>query len=101
MKAIGGSDGDVRRIFLIEASSIGLLGGIAGVALGWAVGRMINFGANVYIQQQGGTPGNLFSLPFWLIGGAVGFSIVISLIAGSYPAARAAKLDPIQALRHD
>jgi putative ABC transport system permease protein len=101
MKAIGGSDGDVRRIFLIEASAIGCLGGIAGVALGWAVGRVINFGANVYIQQQGGTPGNLFSLPFWLIGGAIGFSIVISLLAGSYPAGRAAKLDPIQALRHD
>jgi putative ABC transport system permease protein len=101
MKAIGGSDSDVRRIFLIEASAIGFLGGIAGVALGWAVGRIINFGANIYIQQQGGTAGNLFSLPLWLIGGAIGFSIAISLLAGSYPAGRAAKLDPIQALRHD
>jgi putative ABC transport system permease protein len=101
MKAIGGSDGDIRRIFLVEASAIGLLGGWFGVALGWLVGRVINFGANVYIQNQGGTPGNLFSLPFWLIGGAIGFSIVISLIAGSYPASRAAKLDPIRALRHD
>jgi predicted lysophospholipase L1 biosynthesis ABC-type transport system permease subunit len=101
MKAIGGSDGDIRRIFLIEASAIGFFGGVAGVMLGWLVGRIINFGANMYIQQQGGTTGNLFTLPFWLIGGAIGFSIAISLIAGSYPAARAAKLDPIQALRHD
>src|SRR5262245_17467369 len=101
MKAIGGSDGDIRRIFLIEASAIGLFGGVSGVVLGWLVGRIINFGANVYIQQQGGTPGNLFSLPFWLIGGAIAFSISISLIAGSYPAARAARLDPIRALRHD
>jgi putative ABC transport system permease protein len=101
MKAIGGSDGDIRRIFLIEASAIGFFGGVAGVVLGWIVGRLVNFGANVYIQNQGGTPGNLFSLPFWLIGGAIGFSIAISLIAGSYPAARAARLDPIQALRHD
>ena len=68
MKAIGGSDADVRRIFLVEASAIGMLGGVTGVALGWAVGRVINFGANMYIQSQGGTPGNLFSLPFWLIG---------------------------------
>ncbi len=101
MKAIGGSDGDIRRIFLIEASAIGLFGGVAGVVLGWLVGRIVNFGANVYIQNQGGTPGNLFSLPLWLIGGAIGFSVTISLIAGSYPAARAARLDPIRALRHD
>jgi putative ABC transport system permease protein len=101
MKAIGGSDRDIRRIFLIEASAIGFFGGLAGVALGWLVGRVVNFGANVYIQQQGGTAGNLFSLPWWLIGGAVGFSIALSLVAGSYPAARAAKLNPIDALRHD
>jgi putative ABC transport system permease protein len=101
MKAIGGSDGDIRRIFLIEASAIGLFGGTSGVVLGWLVGRLINFGANVYIQQQGGAPGNLFSLPFWLIGGAIGFSIAVSLVAGSYPAARAARLNPIEALRHD
>ncbi|MBZ5559075.1 MAG: ABC transporter permease [Acidobacteriia bacterium] len=101
MKAIGASDGDVRTIFLIEASAIGLIGGFAGVALGWLVGRAINLGANLYIQSQGGTPATLFSLPFWLIGGAIGFSIVVSLLAGSYPAARAARLDPIQALRHD
>jgi putative ABC transport system permease protein len=101
MKAIGGSDSDIRRIFLIEASAIGLLGGLAGVILGWAVGRIINFGANIYIRSQGGTTVDLFSLPFWLIGGAVAFSIAVSLVAGSYPASRAARLDPIQALRHD
>ena len=101
MKAIGGSDSDVRRIFLIEASVIGFLGGIAGVILGWVVGRIINFGANQYIVSQGGTAGNLFSLPLWLIASAIGFSIFVSLAAGLDPARRAARLDPIHALRHD
>ena len=101
MKAIGASDGDIRRIFLVEASTIGVLGGAAGVALGWVVGRVINFAANIYIQRQGGEPGNLFSLPLWLIASAIGFSWLVSLLAGSYPARRAAKLNPIQALRHD
>ena len=68
---------------------------------GWAVGRVINFGADIYIRQQGGTPVNLFSLPWWLVGGAIGFSILVSLLAGSYPARRAARLNPIEALRHD
>ncbi len=101
MKAIGGSDRDVRRIFMVEAGTIGLLGGVAGIILGWAVGRVINIGANIYIERQGGTAGNLFSLPWWLIGGALGFALLVSLIAGSYPARRAARLDPIQALRHE
>jgi putative ABC transport system permease protein len=101
MKAIGGSDADIRTIFLIEASAIGLIGGVTGVILGWIVGRLVNFGANIYIQNQGGTPGDLFSLPLWLVGGAIGFSIALSLVAGLYPASRAARLDPIHALRHD
>jgi putative ABC transport system permease protein len=101
MKAIGGSDGNIRRIFLIEASAIGLMGGVAGIVIGWVVGRLINFGANLYVESQGGSAGDVFSMPFWLIGGAITFSVFVSLIAGSFPARRAARLDPIQALRHD
>ena len=78
-----------------------VLGGIAGLILGWGVGRIINFGANYYIESQGGTTGNLFSLPIWLIASALGFSIFVSLAAGAYPARRAARLEPIHALRHD
>jgi putative ABC transport system permease protein len=102
MKAIGAGNVDVRRIFLIEASVIGLLGGALGIALGWIVGQLINLGANIYIRSQGGTDGiSLFSLPLWLSAGAIAFSILVSLVAGSYPASRAARLDPIHALRHD
>jgi putative ABC transport system permease protein len=101
MKAIGGGDDDVRRIFLIEASLIGVMGGVFGVVLGWAVGRVINAGANYYLATQGVPASNLFLIPWWLVAGAIAFAIVVSLIAGSFPAMRAARLDPIQALRHD
>jgi putative ABC transport system permease protein len=101
MKAIGASDNDIRKIFLIEASVIGLMGGSVGVGIGWIVGKAINFGGNIYIRSQGGTPSSLFSFPLWLAAASIAFSIAVSLIAGSYPASRAARLDPIQALRHD
>jgi putative ABC transport system permease protein len=101
MKAIGGDDGDVRKIFLVEASLIGLLGGVFGIALGWAVGRVINAGANYYLQSQGVPAANLFMIPWWLMAGAMAFALLVSLVAGSFPAMRAARLDPIQALRHD
>jgi putative ABC transport system permease protein len=101
MKAIGASDNDIRKIFLIEASVIGVAGGLIGIVLGWGAGKVINFGANIYIRSQGGLPGNMFSLPLWLVAASIAFSILVSLMAGSYPASRAAKLNPIQALRHD
>ena len=53
MKAVGGGDADVRKIFLVEASLIGLFGGVFGIALGWAVGRVINAGANYYLSDAG------------------------------------------------
>jgi putative ABC transport system permease protein len=101
MKAIGASDQDVGRIFLIEAALIGLIGGVFGVMLGWAVGRVINRGANYYLQSQGAPTANMFLIPWWLVGGAIAFALIVSLVAGSFPAMRASRLDPIQALRHD
>jgi putative ABC transport system permease protein len=101
MKAVGGGDDDVRRIFLIEASLIGVAGGVFGIFLGWGVGRIINVGANYYLSTQGVPASNLFVIPWWLSAGAIAFAVVVSLIAGSFPAMRASRLDPIQALRHD
>ena len=101
MKAIGASNGDVKSIFFYEAGAMGLLGGSLGVALGWTIGTVINFGANIYLQRQQLPPEKFWYVPWWLVAAAIGFSIVVSLLAGLYPAARAARLDPVQALRHE
>jgi putative ABC transport system permease protein len=101
MKAIGASDGDVKKLFLAEAAVMGLVGGMLGVALGWAMGRLINAGANVYLHRQNLPSEDLWAVPWWLVAGAIAFAIVISMISGLYPAARAAKLDPVQALRYE
>jgi putative ABC transport system permease protein len=101
MKAIGASDGDVKKLFFAEAGAMGILGGVAGVALGWAIGRIINFGTNIYLRRESIAPDNFWSVPWWLVALAIGFSFLVSLISGLYPAGRAAKLDPVQALRYE
>jgi len=101
MKAIGASDGDVKKLFFAEAAVMGLAGGILGVALGWFIGRVINIGTNIYLRRQDLPPENLWSVPWWLVLGAITFAVLVSMISGLYPAARAARLDPVQALRYE
>jgi putative ABC transport system permease protein len=101
MKAIGASDGDVRRLFFAEAGAMGALGGILGVVLGWAIGQAINFGTNIYLKRQSLPPENFWAVPWWLVAFAIGFAFVVSLVSGLYPAERAAKLDPVQALHYE
>jgi len=101
MKAIGASDGDIRKLFFAEAGAMGILGGIIGVALGWAIGQVINLGTNIYLKRQSFPPEHFWAVPWWLVAFAVVFSFLVSLAAGLYPAGRAARLDPVQALRYE
>jgi putative ABC transport system permease protein len=101
MKAVGASDKDVKKIFFFESGVIGFTGGVFGLALGWSVSRVINLIINGFATRQGVPHMNYFNFPWWLCLGAIVFSILISLLAGIYPTVRAARVDPIVALRHD
>ena len=101
MKAIGASDVDVKKLFFAEAGVMGALGGGLGVALGWIIGRLINIGTNIYLRRQDLAPEQIWFVPWWLVASAIAFAIVVSLASGLYPAARAARLDPVQALRYE
>ena len=101
MKAIGASDADVRKLFFAEAGAMGIFGGVIGVILGWAIGQVINFGTNIYLKSQSIPPEHFWAVPWWLVGFAIGFAFLVSLVSGLYPAGRAARLDPVQALRYE
>ncbi|HZP21819.1 MAG TPA: ABC transporter permease [Terriglobales bacterium] len=101
MKAIGASDTDVKALFFTEAGAMGFFGGVLGIALGFAIGKAINLGTGIYLHNHQLPAEPVWILPTWLIGAAIVFSILVSLLAGLYPASRAARLDPVQTLKYE
>lgn len=100
MKAIGASNDDIRKIFVVESGVIGFLGGLAGLAIGHLATDGINALVNWYVASQTGTRIDFFHFPLWLVLSAIGFAVLISLVAGLYPANRAAHIQPVEALRY-
>jgi len=101
LKALGAADSDVQQLFFVEAGVMGAIGGIFGVLFGWLLGRAITFGTNFYLHRQNLNPIELTAVPWWLILFALAIAILVSLAAGLYPASRAAKLNPVDALRYE
>ncbi len=101
LKALGAADRDVQRLFFAEAAAMGLMGGVLGVAIGWLIGRALNFGTDVYLTRQQLPAITVAAVPWWMVVAAIAFSVGVSLAAGIYPASRAAKLNPVEALRYE
>jgi putative ABC transport system permease protein len=101
LKALGASDSDVKQLFFVEAGVMGLFGGVLGVAFGWLIGRALTFGTNIYLTRRSLPHVEVTSVPWWLVLGAIAFALLVSLAAGLYPASRAARLNPVEALRYE
>jgi ABC-type antimicrobial peptide transport system permease subunit len=102
MKAIGAEDREIKLIFFVEAAVIGVVGGVVGVLLAWGIDTLANHLAYRFVlKPQGASFIDFFELPVYLWLGAILFALVISILAALYPASRAARIDPVRALRHD
>ena len=101
LKALGAADGVVQRLFLAEAAVMGVVGGLAGVLLGQLLAALLNWGTNDYLARRHLPHVSIAQVPWWLGLGALAFALAVSLLAGWYPARRAARLDPVEALRYE
>ncbi|MCL7452761.1 MAG: FtsX-like permease family protein [Anaerolineae bacterium] len=102
LKAVGAAPGQIRSLFVLEAAFIGLLGGIAGTILGWLLGKGLNWLIlEIFRWQEVPMQGTFFVVSWWLVAGALVFAALVGLLAGLYPAARAARLVPLDALRYE
>jgi len=107
MKALGARNRDVMSIFLAEAASIGLLGGVVGSLGGWGLSGVLNLFARSAILRAAGPgaadigPSTIVYTPPWLIPTAILFATLVGLVSGVFPALRAATLDPIRALKYE
>jgi len=102
MKAIGAEDREIKLIFFVEAAVIGIAGGVIGVLVAWGIDALANRLAYRFIlKPQGASFIDFFDLPIYLTLGAILFALMVSILAALYPASRAARIDPVRALRHD
>ena len=89
-KAIGAKRADITLQFVVEAAIISLVGGLIGIILGVGLPQLIMLAI--------GLPP---TIPFWAIFLAVTVSITVGIVSGVYPAVRAGRLDPVEALRYE
>ncbi|MEA4915678.1 MAG: ABC transporter permease [Christensenella sp.] len=93
IKVLGCRIDNIAGLFLTEAAYIGLFGGALGMALSFGISALLN----VFLASSGMRS----IIPAYLVFGAVGFSIIVALAAGMYPAIRAMKLSPLAAIRNE
>jgi len=101
MRAVGARRGTVSALFTFEAALLGFFGGVIGLLIGYAAVLIANPIINKQLSGNNITGSNIITLPIWLILGVVGLTTFIGILAGLYPARRAAHLDPVEALHYE
>jgi len=96
MKAIGATNEDIQLIFLVESGLLGLVGGAIGCLLGVILALGVQYGA-----AQSGFEVLKASITPELVAFALGFSFIVGMASGTFPAHQAAKMNPVDALRYE
>lgn len=102
MKVIGASIKDIKKMFLTEAAMIGFLGGVLGILISYGGSYILNKLGSSGMNILGGYMGEgskMSVIPLWLYAASVGFTTIVGLVSGYFPARRAMKLSVLQALR--
>ena len=103
MKAVGAANWQLQALYVIEGGLIGLIGGLLGLVLAW----LISFPGDAWVRSMVhrdmkiDLSGSIFAFPGWIGVTVLVFTVGVTIVAALYPARRAAKLDPVSALRHD
>lgn len=101
MRACGATKKTIRRLFMCEASALGFWGGVIGIVSGIGISKIANIFLNRALAQEKMAATNIISLPWWLILATIAITTLLGLLSGLYPAHRAARLDPVEALRYE
>lgn len=95
IKVLGCALSNIRTMFLMEAAFIGFIGGFAGIVLSYIISGIINhFALSMMASQTAAS-----YIPTWLAAAALGFAVLVGMLAGFFPALRAMKLSPLAAIR--
>jgi putative ABC transport system permease protein len=97
LKAVGATDRDVRRVFLVEAGTLGFVGGGLGATIGFVVARILATVVNSYLSSEGLQTVRL-GVPVALLAAVIGGATLLALAAGTLPALRAARMPARQAI---
>ncbi len=113
LKSLGATNGNILTLFLTEAAAMGLIGGVLGAGLAAGLGTLVNHSRSNWFAQFNGlmSPpgtgigglggGTMLVIPDWLVIFAIAFTTLTGVLAGIYPALRAASMQPLDALRHE
>jgi len=101
LKSLGAGERDIRRLYLVESGVMGAAGSAVGIVVGWVGTKVVAAIIKVLMEREDMPVFDPFALPLWLVVLALSFGLFVSLIAGLYPAARAARVDPVEALRYE